>query len=184
MAWRGFQDPSSKGALRGGVTIDDRNELDRGFAKRDDPVRRAPTRVMPARDRVEAVPSLDDGPGGREVVDRYQDVIDCERHHLTLSGLSSADITSPAVNRMSPPGCPLEMAIRRQALKAPVPEEFLDVRGERFRLLERSEVTAVRVHRPAFNSEDLFRDRARRADDFVREFDVGRRYLDALVGPR
>ena len=65
--------------------FDDGNELDIGVAERDDPVRCTPPRVSPALHGGEAVPSFDDRPRGGEVVDRYQDVIDRERHRLTLS---------------------------------------------------------------------------------------------------
>jgi hypothetical protein len=83
------------GPQRGGVAIDDRNELEIGVAQRDDPVRCTPPRVTSTLDRGEAVPSLHRRPRGGEVVDRDQDVIDRERHHVTPYLVSLSVMPSP-----------------------------------------------------------------------------------------
>src|SRR5690349_18805149 len=59
------------------------------------------------------------------------------------------------------------------------PEELLDLRGERRRLLERGEVAALLHARPALETRvGLGRQRARRTQDLLRELGVAGRNVD------
>src|SRR5882672_7690179 len=63
-------------------------------------------------------------------------------------------------------------------------EELDDFPGERARLLERREVPALLHHRPAPDiGVGLRRERARRAQDFLRELGVADRHADRFERP-
>src|SRR5437588_12840465 len=73
---------------------------------------------------------------------------------------------------------------RTKASTAERCEELDDFPGERARLLERREVPALLHHRPAPDiGVGLLGERARRAQDFLRELGVAHRHADRLERP-